>query len=317
MSSYDVVCVGAATLDIFMRSDKFKVIRSEKVAGGVAMCEVYGGKMEIEDVTIVPGGGGTNTAVSLAKKELRTAVVVEMGNDPQSSLIYQDLKEAGVETRFVVQEPKETTAVAVILIARDGERSLMVHRGASAMLTKRDFPFTEVKTRWLHVTSLGGNLELLSQLLKWASTNNIRVSVNPGMKELEKREALLKLLPQVEIVFLNREEAGILWGVEVREEKVWREELLPKEARVTIITDSGRGGKAVIEGKQVFWKGDQVKKVVDTTGAGDAFVSGYVAAVLYGKNYEQSLEWGRKNAVGVLGQVGAKKGLLTLVEINK
>lgn len=317
MSNYDVVCVGGATLDIFMKSDKFKVIKSEKVAGGVAMCEVYGGKMEVEEVVIASGGGGTNTAASLAKKELKCAAVVEMGNDPQSLIVHQDLEEAGVDTRFVVQEPDETTAVSVILIAEDGGRSIMVHRGAAAMLTKRDMPLKDLKTRWMHITSLGGNIELLAELLKWAKEYRVRVSFNPGMTEIRKGEKLIGLLPLVEVLFVNREEAGVLWGVEASDEKVWREGLKPTEARVTVVTDSSRGGKMVVEGKASYWEGDKVRGVVDTTGAGDAFASGYVAALLYGKNYSQALEWGKKNAVGVLKHVGAKKGLLTLVEINR
>lgn len=317
MNNYDVVTVGAATLDIFMRSDKFRVIQSSEVAGGVAMCEVYGGKMEVEEVDIVSGGGGTNTAVSFAKKDLKTAAVVEMGNDPQSLIVHRDLEEAGVDTRHVVQEPDETTAVSVILVADDGGRSIMVHRGAAAMLTKRDVPLKDLETRWMHISSLGGNLELLGVLLDWAKKNKVRVSLNPGMKEIGKREKLLPLLSKVEVFFVNREEAAKLWEVDAADERVWKEGLLPAEAYVTVITDSSRGGKVIEKGKARHWEGEKVRKVVDTTGAGDAFASGYVAALLYGHNYERALEWGQRNAVAVLKHVGAKKGLLSLAEINR
>ena len=55
------------------------------------MCEVYGGKMEVDEVVIASGGGATNTAVSFARKELKTAVIAEMGNDPQSLIIQKEL----------------------------------------------------------------------------------------------------------------------------------------------------------------------------------------------------------------------------------
>jgi len=87
MNNYDVVTVGGATLDIFMKSDKFRVVKSGQVPGGVAICEVYGGKMEVEEVMITSGGGGTNAAVSFAKKELKTACVIEMGNDPEFLIV--------------------------------------------------------------------------------------------------------------------------------------------------------------------------------------------------------------------------------------
>lgn len=315
MANYDVVTVGAAVLDIFMQSDKFRVVESKDIPGGIAMCEVYGGKMEVEKVAISSGGGATNTAYSFAKKELKTAVIAEMGNDPQALIIHKDLEEVGVETRFLVQEQDETTAVSVILIAGDGGRSIMVHRGAAAMLTSRDLEFEEIETRWMHISSLGGNMELLARLLDLAKQKKVRVSLNPGLKEIESGK-LGKLLGDVEVLFVNREEAGRLYEKNVWDERVWREELLPSEARVTVITDAERGGKLVVGGRASFWEGEKVHKVVDTTGAGDAFASGYVSGLLYGKDYIQAIEWGRRNATAVLGYVGAKGGLLTLAEIN-
>lgn len=317
MGNYDVVTVGAATLDIFMRSDKFQVMKSGEMPGGVAMCQVYGGKMEVEQVEIASGGGATNTAYSFARKELRTAAIAEMGNDPQALIVHKELEEAGVDTRHIVQEPGETTAVSVILIADDGGRSIMVYRGAAAMLTSRDLPLKDLETRWLHITSLGGNLELVAHLLTWAKEHKVRVSFNPGMKEISKGEKLRKLLSQVEILFVNREEAGHLFEQDYFDDQLWKSQHCPLGARVTVITDAERGGKACVQGKAHFWEGVKVRSVVDTTGAGDAFASGYVAAILYGKNYEQALLWGVKNATAVLRHVGAKKGLLTLTEINR
>lgn len=317
MSNYDVVTVGAAVLDIFMKSDKFKVVSSSDIPGGIAMCEVYGGKMEVEQVEIMSGGGATNCAVSLAKKELKTAVVAEMGNDPQALLIHRDLEAVQVDTRFLVQEPGETTAVSVVLIADDGGRSIMVHRGASAMLTKHDLPWDELETRWMHITSLGGNVELLKDIAKWAKNKKVRLSLNPGMKEIGHKEKLLEILPEIEILFINRDEAKMLWGIDFQDESLWKSLQPLPGARVTVITDGARGGKVSDNGKVYFYQGEKVKKVVDTTGAGDAFASGMVAGVLYGKNYEQAVNWGIKNATAVLKHVGAKKGLLTLGEIGR
>lgn len=317
MSNYDVVTIGTATLDIFMKSDKFRVVTSSDIPGGIAMCEVYGGKMEVEEVDIMSGGGATNCAVSFARKDLKTAVVAEMGNDPQSLLIHKDLEEAQVDTRFLVQEQGETTAVSVVLIADDGGRSIMVYRGAAAMLTKADMPFDALDTRWVHISSLGGNIELLKNILKWAKSKQVRVSLNPGLKEIAYKDQLLALLPMVEILFINRDEAKSLWGIDYSDDDLWKSSQALPGAHVTVITDGARGGKACINGQVSFFDGVKIKKVVDSTGAGDAFASGMVAAVLYGKTYEQGIKWGVKNATAVLHHIGAKKGLLSLAEINK
>lgn len=312
-----MVSIGSAVLDIFMKSDKFKVVQSGDIPGGIAMCEVYGGKMEVEQVEIVSGGGATNTAVSFAKKELNTAIVAELGNDPQSLLVQRDLEEGQVDTRHLVQEPDETTAVSVVLIAADGGRSIMVYRGAAAMLTKTDVPLDKLETRWIHISSLGGNMDLLKIILTWAKKNDTRVSLNPGMKEIGHRDKLLALLSLVEILFVNRDEAKELWGIDYTDDSMWNSMQPIHGSYVTVITDGARGGKIMNNGKVSFFEGAKVKKVVDSTGAGDAFASGMVAGVLYGKTYEQAVGWGIKNATSVLHHVGAKKGLLTLGEINK
>lgn len=273
--------------------------------------------MEVEQVVITTGGGATNTAVSFARKELKTAVIAEMGNDPQSLLVHKELEEDGVDTRYLVQEANETTAVSVILIADDGGRSIMVHRGASAMLSKRDIPLEDLETKWLYISSLGGNMDLLKNLINWAKLKKIRVALNPGTKEIEHRDKLLNLLSSVEILFVNREEAGKLWGIDFSDDALWSSLQPLPGAHVSVITDGARGGKVSIAGKVHFYEGEKVKKVVDTTGAGDAFASGYVAAVVYGKSYESAIMWGKKNATAVLSAVGAKKGLLTLSEISK
>jgi ribokinase len=240
-----------------------------------------------------------------------------MGNDPQSLLVHRDLEEAQVDTRFIVQEPDETTAVSVVLIADDGGRSIMVHRGAAAMLTKSDIPLSDLEARWIHISSLGGNMELLKTLLTWAKNKGVRVSLNPGLKEIGHKDKLLPLLPLVEILFVNRDEARELWGIDYRDDALWKSSQSITGSYVTVITDGARGGKVMIHDKVSFFEGAKIKHVVDTTGAGDAFASGMVSGVLYGKTYEQSIEWGIKNATGVLKYIGAKEGLLTLGEVNK
>jgi len=187
----------------------------------------------------------------------------------------------------------------------------MVHRGASAMLTKHDVPLDDLKTRWIHISSLGGNWELLNTILTWAKNNKIRVSLNPGSKEIEQRDKFISLLPMAEILFVNRDEAKLLWGIDYSEETLWKSTQALPGAYVTVITDGGRGGKVY------FYTGEKVKKVVDTTGAGDAFASGMIAGVLYGKTYEQAVKWGVRNATAVLQHVGAKQGLLTLGEVSR
>ncbi len=293
---FDVITLGSATLDVLMKSDKFQV-------RGDRLCELYGEKMEVDEARVTIGGSGTNTAVSFARKELRTACVSEIGKDMAGKMVKMDLINENVSTEFLIEEEGEETAVATILVAGNGERSVVVDRGASAMLEKRDFPWS-VKTRWLHIGSLGGNLKLLKKVLQWAEKAGIRVSLNPGSKEINQSDSLLKLLEKVEILFLNQEEAERLFG------NNW-----VRLSRVMAITKGSEGGEVWLPDKKIEFKGSKVK-VVDATGAGDAFASGMVSAILYGLDYKEAIQWGKRNATSVLKYMGAKEGLLSLAEVK-
>ena len=108
----DVVAIGSATLDIFLKSDQFTIDKHEN---GIYLCEKYEGKIEAQELVMVSGGGATNTAVSYARKGLSAAPIIELGRDPAAEMILLDLAREKVDLSLVVQEPDETTAVSVIL----------------------------------------------------------------------------------------------------------------------------------------------------------------------------------------------------------
>ena len=72
----EVVTIGSATLDIFLKSDQFKINRHEK---GVYLCEKYEGKIEAQELVMASGGGATNSAVSFARNGFQVAPIIEMG----------------------------------------------------------------------------------------------------------------------------------------------------------------------------------------------------------------------------------------------
>jgi sugar/nucleoside kinase (ribokinase family) len=185
------------------------------------------------------------------------------------------------------------------------------------MLTDKDIPWDELETRWLNVTSLGGNLKLARKLFTWAKKKGVRVSWNPGMKEVEQSREAQALTEYVEMLFVNREEAAVMFGSGMKNEVVASTVAPASNALVTIVTDGGKGGRVWQNGKSFAYKPKTPKKVVDTTGVGDSFASGVVAGILYGKSCDVAIEWGLRNAEGVLKYVGAKNKLLTLAEINK
>ncbi len=313
---YDAVTIGSAVLDIFVKSRSYKLLDSESFVGGVAICEPYEGKIEADEIEIVSGGGGTNNAVSFSRKGFRTAIVSEMGKDLSGKMISAELVRERVDTRFLVVEEGEETAVSVILVSGDGGRGIVTYRGASRMLTHKDIPWNLLRTKWLHISSLGGRIALLEELVLWAKKEGIKVALNPGKTEIERRERLLALLPLVDVLLVNREEATLISQINFSKIKTFRSEASLEGPAISVITAGELGGKVCSGGKCFFYPGSKIKKV-SSTGAGDAFGSGFVTGLILGKSLEESASWGSRNAESVLHFLSAKRGLLYRRELEK
>lgn len=307
---YDVVTIGSATLDIFVKSNQFKVVEDKGYESGLALCEAYGGKLEIDEVHMVSGGGATNNAVSFSRKGLKVACIAEMGEDSPADTVLTELKKENVDTKFVIQEKSENTGVSVIMIAPEGGRSIVTCRGAAGMLDLKDIPWGLLDTKWLYISSLGGQLELLKKLVSYAREKGIKVALNPGTKELSHAKVLRELAEGIEVLILNLEEARLYLELDDNfEEKALLKKLSKEGGKISLITNGNKGAYVLSDEKNLF-SSPTNEHVVETTGAGDAFGSGFVAGRILGLDWEHCVSLARKNAESVIRFFGAKKGLL-------
>jgi len=321
MARFDVITIGSALMDIYLKSEEFRKLPTEEFESGVGLCSEFGGKMEINELEVTTGGAGTNNAVSFARKDFRTAIVCEMGTDLIGQMIKAELAREGVDLSLVVEEGREETGMASIMVAGDGGKAAAIYRGASKMLTISDMRWDQMDTEWFYISSLGGQVELLEALVNHASEHGIRVALNPGGDEIEKlgkdREQLGRILSKVEVLLINKEELEELIGhqLDSETEKHINDSELLRLVKLVVITNGKDGGWVRHESR--CWKYEpMVVETVEETGAGDAFGSGLVAALMKGKSVEEVVEWGKKQAASVVQYMGPKKGLMRLEEIS-
>jgi ribokinase len=304
---YDVITIGSSLVDIFISSSGFEADRD-----GDRQILTYGDKLELDDFHIFTGGGGSNTATAFARLGFEVAAISETGRDQFASFIVDDFQKEGIKTNLLIQEKLEKTGGAVILDGGDGARVVMVHRGAASMLDPYDIPsFWLDKSRWIHLSSIGGRQETLEKIFKVVSSSqNSKLSWNPGKGELRLLLDEVFDLSKIpcEIFFVNEEEWQMIEPVQ--------EEILLNFPQV-IVTKGKEGGDVYLYGKKTFrFKGQGVNSI-DNTGAGDAFASAYVAAHLYHKKPEEAIAWGVKNAANVVSYFGAKQGLLMKEQLEE
>jgi len=304
--SFDVITIGSAVVDIFIKSDDFLLHPSEM---GTLLCQKYGDKVELDYLQLHSGGGASNTAAGFVKMGFATSTICELGKDMWTQFVVSDLDKAKIDTSLLIKERKEQTGGSIIMIGEDGGRTVMVHRGASSMLNPKDIDDSNLSScRWVHLTNIAGQLETLKAIFKTVNDNPTKMSWNPGKAELEMLiSGQLKIsdLP-VEIFIINKEEWQIV-------EKL--KDQLTKKFPMIVVTNGKEGGFVLAQDQEISYQAEY-KKTIDETGAGDAFCVGFISAYLHHQPLEICLDWGKRNAASVVTYIGAKDGLLSKREIE-
>jgi len=313
--SYDIITFGSAAQDVHIKSKGFKISEDQKdFASSEGICLPFGSKIEVEDISFTSGGGGTNTVVGFAKQGFKTAFCGAIGADISGLEIVMELRHLHVDTRFVVKKKTKHTNYSVIMAGEGGERTILAYRGASDLLAGKDIKWKKIKkTKWFYLAPLAGfMLEEFGKIVSFARANDIKVAVNPSKQQLSLPPDQLKnILQKVDVLFLNLEEASFLTKIPFAEEQKIFNVAAEMCSGVVVIT-KGKGGVVVRFGKNLYSAlPDLERKVVDTTGAGDSFASGFLSDFIrQDGGIEKAIQLGLANSAANLSQIGAKSGLL-------
>ena len=274
-----------------------------------------GSKADIDKIKFFIGGGGTNSAVTFARNNHEAILFSNIGADPAGEAVLKKLDEEGIDRSYVEISKRKNTGTSIILLdSKSGERTILTFRGVSAKfdnLNEADLDY--INPDWLYITTLRGDTGTLLRFIEKAKSLGVKIMFNPGVLEFENKKQLLGLLPDVDVLLLNKEEAGRLVPGVLLSELLAR---LKNYTPSVIITDGAMGGIAT-NGTETYRFGIyEDVKVKDTTGAGDAFGSGFLAALAAGKSFRTSLIFASANSTSVVQQLGAKNGTLTLSETN-
>jgi len=312
---YDIITFGSAAQDIHLKSKAFKIFKDTKdFVTGEGICLPSGSKIEIEDIVFLSGGGGTNTAATFAKQGFKTAFCGAIGVDTSGLEIVRELKHLMIDTKFVMKKKEKHTNHSVIISNTGGDRTILVYRGASDIITGKDIPWKKIKkTKWIYLAPLTDSLcDTFEEIVDFAKNNGIKVAVNPSMQQLSlPAEKLKNILQKVDILFMNQEEASFLTKIPFAEEKNIFKKIDEMCHGVAVMT-RGKNGVIVSDGKYLYSAlPDASKKVVDTTGAGDSFASGFLSDYIrFEGDIEKAIQLGLANSEANLSEVGAKTGLL-------
>jgi len=307
---FDVVTVGSGLIDIFVETGNKLFQKVERVRQEDVVHVPFGSKIMIKNVRVFSGGGGTNTAVTFAKFGLKTGFIGLLGKDNNADKIMHELKSCKV-VPIVKKRSKKDNGFSVILDSKKRDRTILAYKGPCDELTKSYIPRV-IKTKWFYFSSmLGKSLKTQIYLANYARKNHILIMFNPSPYVLKKgKKFLVPLLRQTEILIVNKEESGYITNGSIKKRLKDLTKLGPK---IIIITEGKNG--AYLLNKDIMYKlFPQKVKVLETTGAGDAFASGFLASYIKTNNIETSLRMALVNSQSVISNFGAKHKILTWKE---
>ncbi len=308
---YDLISIGDVVVDTYIPLIKAEVLEKD----GVKLLGLpYAGKLWVEQSNSMVGGNAANNAVGSSRLGLKTAIYTNVGNkdeDEWDDRIIAKLKKEKVDTRYVV-ETDELPSNHNIVLDFKGERTILVHHQP----WRFNLPDLD-KTKWLYLTSMAPSFadsNLINQITNYVERSGAKLVYQPGTFQLRwglKNNSKILVLSQAFIV--NCEEAKIFLGHNTQD-KISVKNLLSKISnlgpKMVMITD-GVNGSFGYDSKNFYKLDSFPAKLVEMTGAGDAYASGLSAGLLYGKDLKEAMRWGAANGAAVVEKLGPQAGLLT------
>jgi sugar/nucleoside kinase (ribokinase family) len=309
----DLLTIGDVDIDLYMKIDEKEVVSSTEGGGEAKICFYHGSKIPVSHFDTSVAGNSLNVGVACSLLGLKTELYTETGDDDNANKVLSELKGFGVGTAYCIRNKGTPTNVHTVIIY-GGDRTIFSYH------EKRTYKVRDwEEPGWLYYTSLGYGFEgFQEELISYLKEHSkVGVAFNPGTIQMKMGlEKLKNFIEITDILFLNTEEAKRLVGDFPLKELHKKIHLLG--AKLSVITDAQNGasasdGDSVIEINAY----SDSRPVVDKTGAGDAFSSGFLSAIFYGKNLKEALAWGVINAGNQIKEIGSLKGLCDKKQIEE
>ena len=307
---YDIITFGSATLDVFLETNDFLIRKEKKSISREMICFPFASKVDLKGMSFLTGGGGTNTAAGFSTQGFKTAFCGTIGNDFAGQEVFKDLKRVGVATELLFKTDKAMTNLSVIF-SKDMDRICFVWRDASEFLKWDKRLISSLNTDWFYLAPLSGHLaDNFERLVNLAQKRKIHVFANLGNSQINLGIKKLKpVLEKIDILLLNQEEASLLTKIPYNNETGILKKLSKLVPGIIVITKGVQGAIVFNDGN--LWSSKALSvKVVEKTGAGDAFGSGFLSGLIRENDIEFAFQLAMANAMSCIQKKGAKQGLL-------
>lgn len=275
----------------------------------------------LEQIRFTVAGTAAAPSVNLAKLGVDVATVGRVGDDTIGEFVRTTMNGYGVDTTHLLTDPGLQTSASLLPIRADGSRPALHVIGANAGLREEDVPWDVVaRAQVFHLGGLfvlpgidgepAGRILRRAKELGLTTTVDLLASPRPDAQEL-----LAPLLPHVDYLAPNVEEAGWITGTDDRDEMArWFHD---RGVGCTLLTLGGEGVAIARRGERATVLPAFAVDVVDSTGCGDAFTAGFVSGLLDGLELHDAAERGLACGSLVATGLGSDAGIVDLAQVEE
>ena len=296
---FDVICFGALNVD--------RLYRVNRIAGKDE-------ESFIIDFKESPGGSAANTAVGLARLGLKTGFIGKISDNREGKLLLNDFKRQNVDVDGIIVSKEGRSGIAMGYVDTKGDRALYIDPGVNDSLEFKEIDLKYARnTAFLHLTSFVGETSFKAQKELVKKLRDVRISFDPGEPYARKGITVLKLMIERSVVMLpSKNELKLLTGKKYDKGS----KILIKKGASIVAVKLGERGCYVTNGKESYLVEPYKVKVVDTTGAGDAFCAGFLYGLIRNKDLYECGRLGNFVASRCIEKVGAREGLPRLSDMR-
>lgn len=317
--THDCLSIGDTAVDAFIRLQQAEEIIDLEHHRDM-LCMSFAEKIPYDFAEVIPGvGNSANAAVSLARLGLKSAIYTNLGDDAYAQDCISSFKQNHVDTSYIVKNKGKKTNYHYVLWFKN-ERTILIKHFEYPYMFPQD-----ICPRYIYLSSISAtgapfHDDIVDFLKRHPET---KLVFQPGTFQINLgKDKLKELYERTEIFACNKEEAEKILGIEAALGDEHMKKLLTEMRKLgpktAIITDGPKGAYAS-NGTEIYFAVPypDPKEPYERTGAGDAFASTTVGALMLDKDLGKALEWGSVNSMSVTQEIGAQRGLLPQEKIEE
>jgi ribokinase len=263
-----------------------------------------------------PGGKGANQAVAAARLGADVVLIGRVGADVFGKELIKNLRENGIDTKYIIEDSETYTGFALIMVDEDGDNILAVASGADMRIRKEDIDRAEeiIKLSDILLIQLETPLQIVEYAINIAFNKGVKVLLNPAPAQKLSKD----LLKKVYVLIPNEKEAELLSNVKIKDlnsSKISAKKLLENGTKNIVITLGKNGSIIATKEETVHINGLNVN-AIDTTGAGDAFCGALAVALSSGKELKEAVIYANYAGALATTKIGAQEALPTKEELE-